>query len=201
MQLNWRRKRKFWYLNFYSGLICFKLKRIIFQSIVIWVCLINDMSNRWLNHWKFTSVTFCTSRRLFLSTFLKIKQQIIAGLSDRQENHKQNFLNRNISLLNRHLPIQIIIPFLHSRVQKLKVSDLHPPLTPLILYPKQWDTYMYKQVVPPDQQMHMRWTLGKKRKSQSLFFQNNGKKDKEKTLSSIQETFHRFEQRDRSDSK
>lgn len=128
-------------------------------------------------------------------------KQIIAGRSDRQKNHHQNFLNRNISLLNRHLPIQIIIPFLHSRGQKLKVSDLHPPLTPLILYPKQWDTYMYKQVVPPDQQMHMRWRLGKKRKSQSLFFQNNGKKDKEKTLSSIQETFHRFEQRDRSDSK
>lgn len=40
-----------------------------------------------------------------------------------------------------------------------------------------------------------------KRKSQLVFLQRNGKKEREESIFSIQETFHRFERQDKSDSK
>lgn len=101
------------------------------------------------------------------------------------ESPKQEYL-----FLKRHMPIQIIIPSLHSRCQKVKLSDLHLPLTPSSCTPNR-EIQTGRSSRPAD--AHEMETHEEEEKVNRYSSKETGTKDREETLSSIQETFHRFE--------
>lgn len=140
------------------------------------------MSNRWLK-----------SLKIYKCDIVYIKKPIFVNFSQNQTTNKslqdvvtdrktttriwpkQEYLFiEQAPAHSDHYPLP---PQQRSKAKALRfTSSFNPP--PNVV--PQTVRFMYKQVVPPDQQMHMRWRLGKKRKSQSLFFQNNGKKIKKK---------------------